>query len=171
MIIIRRPEEAEKLLDTGTMVCPSCRGPLAKRATVTSAPSAPPGAATVRPSRVRSRECTATHILLPTAMHARRADTTEVIGSALIHKAKVLGFRRSADRLARSPSTVRRWLRRTTDEHLQRMGHQDTRQLIESPAKCFPRSGIRGTRCCTPCTSSRQRRPRIVAATGSPTHR
>jgi hypothetical protein len=48
-----------------------------------------PGAATVvvRPPLMRCAACARTHVLPPTALQPRRADTTEVIGNALIHKA------------------------------------------------------------------------------------
>ncbi len=51
-------------------------------------------------------------------MQSRRADTTEVIGIAWAHKANGLGFRRIPTLMGRSESTVRRWLRRATDTHL-----------------------------------------------------
>ncbi|WP_174705583.1 hypothetical protein [Rhodococcus koreensis] len=74
---------------------------------------------TVRPQRVRCRDCdAATHILLPTALQVRRADTTEMIGNALAYKANGMGFRSIAERMERPESTVRRRLRRTTGEHL-----------------------------------------------------
>lgn len=53
-----------------------------------------------------------THVLLLVDALLRRADTAVVIGSALADKATGLGYRMIAVRLARSPSTVRRWLRR-----------------------------------------------------------
>jgi transposase len=59
--------------------------------------------------------------VLPTALQARRADTTEVIGQALLHKANGLGYRRIAACLHRSESTVRRWQRRATPQHLRWM--------------------------------------------------
>ena len=65
-----------------------------------------------RPRRVRCRGCGATQVLLPAALQPRRADCTEVIGTALARKAEGLGHRRIAAALGRSPSTVRRWLRR-----------------------------------------------------------
>ena len=66
----------------------------------------------VRPRRVRCGGCGATQVLLPAALQPRRADATEVIGTALARKAAGLGHRRIAAALGRSPSTVRRWLRR-----------------------------------------------------------
>ena len=60
---------------------------------------------TVRPQRVRCRDCGAMHILLPTALQLRRADTTEVIGIALAYTAKGLGFRSIGERMGRPDST------------------------------------------------------------------
>ncbi|MDT2006541.1 helix-turn-helix domain-containing protein [Rhodococcus opacus] len=133
MIVIRRPEEAEAYLAEGAMACPRCRGTVAKWGygrgrTVRSVGTA---TVTVRPQRVRCRDCAATHILLPTALQPRRADTTEVIGTALVHKANGLGFRRIAERMGRAESTVRRWLRRTSDAHLDWMRWQANQRLFQ----------------------------------------
>ena len=132
MIVVRRPEEADDYLDAGTMRCPSCQGQVARwgYGRVRTVRSLGAATVTVRPQRVRCRDCGATHILLPTALQARRADTTEVIGNALAHKARGMGFRSIAERMDRPESTVRRWLRRATDEHVQWMCHQGTQRLI-----------------------------------------
>ena len=67
----------------------------------------------------------------------RRADTTAVIGDALLHKANGLGHRRIAARMHRPESTVRRWLRRATPEHLQWMFQRGVQRLIEvAPDAC-----------------------------------
>ena len=66
---------------------------------------------------MRCRDCAATHILLPTVLQPRRADTTEVIGTHWRHKANGLGVS-AHRRLGRAESTVRRWLRRATNKHL-----------------------------------------------------
>ena len=60
---------------------------------------------TVRPQRVRCRDCGATYVLLPTALQVRRADTTEVIGIVLAYTAKGLGFRSIGERMGRPEST------------------------------------------------------------------
>ena len=114
MIVVRRPEDAEARLADAVMCCPRCGGALAKWGYARERTVRALGAATVnvRPRRVRCRDCATTHILLPTALQPRRADTTEVIGTALAHKANGLGFRRIAARMGRAESTVRRWLRR-----------------------------------------------------------
>jgi hypothetical protein len=67
---------------------------------------------------VRCAECARTHVLLPTALQPRCADTTELIGTALTHKAHGLGFRRIATVMGRAESTVRRWLRRASETHV-----------------------------------------------------
>jgi hypothetical protein len=51
-------------------------------------------------------------VLLPVDALARRADAVEVIGAALADSAAGLGHRVIAERLGRSVSTVRGWLRR-----------------------------------------------------------
>jgi len=93
---------------------------------------------TVRPRRVRCDDCAATHILLPAALAARRADTTEVIGTALVHKSRGYGFRRIAAIMGRAESTVRRWLRRGTDPaHLQWLWRQGVRRWCEAAPWAF----------------------------------
>ncbi|HYN72748.1 MAG TPA: hypothetical protein VES60_09625 [Nakamurella sp.] len=76
-------------------------------------------------------------MLLPAELQVRRADTTEVIGNALIHKANGLGFRRIAARIDRPESTVRRWLRRVPPEHLHWLGTQANQQLITIAVEVF----------------------------------
>ena len=95
MIVVRRPGDAEARLADAVMCCPRCGGALAKWGYARERTVRALGAATVtvRPRRVRCRDCATTHILLPTALQPRRADT-EVIGTALAHKANGLGFRR-----------------------------------------------------------------------------
>jgi transposase-like protein len=51
-------------------------------------------------------------VLLPVGVLVRRADTVAVIGAALARAAQGWGHRRVAERLGRSASTVRGWLRR-----------------------------------------------------------
>jgi hypothetical protein len=53
-----------------------------------------------------------THVLLPVATPARRADLAVVSGVALVAKATGVGFRRIAAGLGRPVETVRGWLRR-----------------------------------------------------------
>ena len=92
----------------------------------------------VRPRRVRCCGCGATQVLLPAALQPRRADSTEVIGTALARKAEGLGYRRIAAALGRSPSTVRRWLRRARGRsHLTRLWQCGAQELIRLDADTF----------------------------------
>ena len=67
MIVIRRPEEADTLLDAGTMRCPQCQGTVARwgHGRARTVRSVGETTLTVRPQRVRCRDCGATHILCP----------------------------------------------------------------------------------------------------------
>ena len=69
----------------------------------------------LRPRRARCRTCRVTHVLLPAAATPRRADSTAVIGSALLASARGTGYRRIAAQLDRPLSTVRRWVRAVRD--------------------------------------------------------
>lgn len=64
-----------------------------------------------------------------------------MIGAALTHKAQGLGFRRIADRMGRAESTVRRWLRRATPQHLTWACHQGTTRLIKLAPDAFNEIG------------------------------
>ena len=119
MIVISSPARAEQILQAGQMSCPRCKGTLGPFGYGRTRTVRGLGAdtVTVTPRRTRCADCSATHILLPTQLTVRRADSTEVIGHALIAKVRGMGFRTIAARLGRSPSTVRRWLRRVPAEH------------------------------------------------------
>ncbi len=78
------------------------------------------------------------------ALQVRRADTTDVIGTPLVHKANGLGYRRIAERLDRPESTVRRWLRRVPPEHLHWMFTQGCERPATYATDAFSR--IRNTR-------------------------
>jgi hypothetical protein len=56
-------------------------------------------------------------VLLPGTVLPRRADTTAVIGTALLASTRGGGHRRIAADLARPAITVRRWLRAVRGEH------------------------------------------------------
>ena len=89
------------------MACPDCGGRLTRWGYARARTVRGLGAATVvvRPPRVRCAACVRTHVLLPTAVQPRRADTTEVIGTALTHKAHGLG---SPYRRRDGPSRIHR---------------------------------------------------------------
>jgi hypothetical protein len=104
----------ESRLALGELVCPGCGGRLgpwghARRRVLRGS-----GASTLelRPRRSRCSLCLVTHVLLPVVTLLRRADLAEVIGAALVLKAKGLGARRIALVLGRRVDTVRGWLRR-----------------------------------------------------------
>lgn len=126
MIVVASPEQAEALLDAGKLGCPGCAGALRPHGygrirRVRSLGEAP---VTVRPRRARCFSCAATHVLLPAGLVLRRADTVEVIGTALAAKARGDGHRTIAARLDRPVSTVRRWLRRARGPHADWMREQ-----------------------------------------------
>lgn len=126
MIAIRSLEHGEQLLSAGRLSCPACaRAGLRAHGHSRTRTVRGPGESrlTLTPRRVRCPGCGATHVLLPTAVQARRADSTEVIGTALAAKARGAGARRIAAMLGRPVSTVRAWLRGATDGHADRL-HQ-----------------------------------------------
>lgn len=114
MFIVLDVEQAEQDLTAGRLTCPSCAGTLRPWSWAPSRLVRQRDGTTrpVRPRRARCARCHATRVLLPASCQPRLADATEVVGAALAAKAAGLGYRRIAAQLARSPSTVRRWLRR-----------------------------------------------------------
>lgn len=133
VIVARTTELAEQLLADGDMRCPRCRnGQLAawgygRRRTVRSHGGA---TVTIRPRRTRCGACGSTHIVMPAALQPRHADTTAVIGTALVHKANGMGYRRIAASMDRPATTVRRWLRRLSPAHLNRIHQDGARRLL-----------------------------------------
>jgi Domain of unknown function (DUF6431)/Homeodomain-like domain len=144
MIVVRTVEWAERALGAGEIGCPrpGCGGTLTRwgygrRRRVRSL-----GAQTldVRPRRARCTRCASTQILLPANVQPRLADTTEVIGTALASKAARHGHRRIATELNRSPSTVRRWMRRATrNAHLEWLWQRGSQALIRLDPDAFNR--------------------------------
>lgn len=121
MIVVPCPQRAEQILQAGKMPCPRCAAPLRPHGygRLRTVRGLGEHSVSVRPRRARCPDCLATHILLPTELTVRRADSTAVIGTALAAKANGAGFRTIAARLARPTSTVRRWLRRVPESHAQ----------------------------------------------------
>ena len=117
MIGIADPGEAETALAAGALACPGCTRPLHPWGHARTRTVRDHGHTTLalRPRRARCRTCRVTHVLLPAAATARRADTTAVIGSALLASARGIGYRRIAAQLDRPLSTVRRWIRAVRD--------------------------------------------------------
>jgi len=68
--------------------------------------------ARLRPARARCRSCGRTHILLPAWCAPRRADSVEVIATALASALAGAGCARIGADLGVPPATVRGWLRR-----------------------------------------------------------
>jgi hypothetical protein len=64
----------------------------------------------LRPRRGRCRACRATHVLLPVSGLLRRLDLAEVIGMALLARARNQSLRQIAATLGVPLSTVRGWL-------------------------------------------------------------
>ena len=119
MIVVACPDRAERILQTGNMRCPRCPGQLRPFGHGRTRAVRGLGTDTLRvtPRRARCGDCGVTQILLPSTLTVRRADSTEVIGTALAAKAGGAGFRAIAAALARPVSTVRSWLRRVPDAH------------------------------------------------------
>jgi len=113
LVVGNDPEVVEADLAAGRIACPDCGGRLGpwgfgiERELRTLV-----GVRRLRPRRSVCAACRATHVLEPAWTVARHRDSAEVIGAAWLAKAAGAGHRAIAERLGRSPSTVRRWLRR-----------------------------------------------------------
>lgn len=107
------PAEVERALVAGELDCPGCGGVLCPwghaRVRVLRRRG---GEERRRPRRARCRDCAVTHVLIWEDTLLRRRDGVEVIGAALVAKARGHGHRRSASVLGVPASTVRGWLRR-----------------------------------------------------------
>ncbi|WP_219069214.1 helix-turn-helix domain-containing protein [Candidatus Mycobacterium methanotrophicum] len=142
MIVVRAVEWAEQALGAGEIGCPhlGCGGTLTRWGYGRRRRIRRLGAQIldVRPRRARCTRCASTQILLPASVQPRLADTTEVIGTALASKADGHGHRRIATELDRSPSTVRRWMRRATrNAHLQWLRQRGSQALIRLDPDTF----------------------------------
>ena len=110
---------AEADLTAGKLTCPRCSGMLrpwgyGRTRRVRNHDST---TLTLRPRRGRCGACGATQVLLLGAVLPRRADTTAVIGTALLASTGGVGYRRIAVDIGRPLSTVRRWLRSVRGAH------------------------------------------------------
>jgi hypothetical protein len=110
---------AEADLAAGQLTCPGCGGMLrpwgyGRVRTVRDHAST---MLTLRPRRGRCVACGVTQVLLRGSVLPRRADTTAVIGTALLASASGAGYRRIAADMGRPLSTVRRWLRSVGGAH------------------------------------------------------
>jgi hypothetical protein len=109
------PPVLEADLAAGRLCCPGCGGRLAAWGYAREREVRMlDGVRSLRPRRAFCQECEATHVLLPAWSVPRRRDGAEVIGAALLDKARGAGHRTIAARLARPPGTVRGWLRAFT---------------------------------------------------------
>lgn len=119
VIVVICQARSEQTLQAGQMPCPACGGALRPhgRGRTRTVRGTGNDRLTVTPRRARCVDCGATQILLPTALTVRRADTTEVIGNALVAKVNGAGHRSIAVALGRPVSTVRRWLRQAGGDH------------------------------------------------------
>jgi transposase len=119
MIGIVQPVQAEADLAAGRLGCPGCGGVLRRwgHGRARQVRDHRSMTLTVRPRRARCQDCGSTQVLLPCAVLPRRADTTAVIGTALLASARGVGYRRIAADFARPVSTVRRWVRSVRGQH------------------------------------------------------
>ena len=119
MIIVAEPDRVEDDLAAGALACPCCGGTLRpwSYAAARRVRQLDGSTRLARPRRARCAACRATQVLLPGSLLPRRADATEVIGAALLAKARGRGWRRIAAELGRPPATVRRWLRAVRGPH------------------------------------------------------
>ena len=103
----------ESELAAGLLVCPSCRGALARwgygRPRVLRCRGSD---RVLRPRRARCRACLVTHVLLSELGLLRRRDEVAVIGAAIAAGVAGLGYRRIARGLGVPADTIRGWLRR-----------------------------------------------------------
>ena len=108
------PGSVERRLAAGDLECPGCGHRLGPWGWAVPRVLRGPGTQVVRvrPRRSRCSGCGVTHVLLPVFGLARRADLAEVIGAALVAKAKGASVRAIAVWLGRPVDTVRGWLRR-----------------------------------------------------------
>lgn len=144
MIVVADPQVAEAALTEGRLGCPHCPGMLrpwarARARRVRGLPDP------VQPRRAWCPGCRRSQVLLPGVLLPRRADATEVVGTALVAKAAGAGYRRIAADLDRPLSTVRRWLRVAgTPGHADWLRHQATNVIYQSDADLLSRIGPAG---------------------------
>ena len=113
LIVGNDPVVVETELKSGALACPPCGGELRPwgSARVRAARLAA-GVERHRPRRGRCRACHKTTVLLAERFLARRVDGAEVIGEALLARAKGAGQRAAAAAVGRTRETVRNWFAR-----------------------------------------------------------
>ena len=107
----------ERQLRSGELRCPDCPGVLrpwgrARPRSLRLDPGSVRPVQRLVPRRSVCASCGRTHVLAPFTVLARRADGVEVIGTALLARARGWGYRRIAAWVGRPVSTVRGWLGR-----------------------------------------------------------
>ena len=115
MLLCADAAAASASLAGGLLACPSCgSGRLRRwgRGRERQVRLLGGAVARLRPARARCRSCGRTHVLLPAWCVPRRADSVEVIGTALASALAGAGYRRIGADLGVPPMTVRGWLRR-----------------------------------------------------------
>jgi Domain of unknown function (DUF6431) len=141
------PDRVETDLAAGAIACPGCGAAL--RPWGHARPRRVRDLTTtrqLRPRRARCSGCRATHVLLPGTVLPRRADTTAVIGTALLASARGAGHRQIAADLARPAVTVRRWLRAVRGEHLEWLRVQAIERLARLDRDVISTLAPTGTR-------------------------
>ena len=112
-------DRVELALCAGELACPRCGGVLGPWGSARGRWLRGRGGLQqrLRPrrGRCRDRACRATHVLLPTVGLLRRVDLAEVIGAALLARARQASHRQIAAWLGVPLSTVRGWLGRMAE--------------------------------------------------------
>lgn len=133
MIIVLDVEQADTDLRAGALACPRCWAVL--RPWSSASPrrirQLDGSDRLVRPRRARCSGCRATQVLVPAWCLPRRADSAEVIGAALVAKARGQGHRTIARELDRPASTVRRWLRGVRGDQVEWLRRQGVQRTVE----------------------------------------
>jgi hypothetical protein len=121
VVVTVGPDEVvvERQLRSGVLHCPDCDGVLrpwgrARPRGLRTDPGSTQSVLRVVPRRSVCGSCGRTHVLLPLMAWVRRADGVEVIGAALLARARGWGYRRIAAWVGRPISTVRAWVGRVT---------------------------------------------------------
>lgn len=119
------PDRVELALASGELACPGCGGVLGPWGSARSRWRRGRGGVQqrLRPRRSRCRACRATHVLLPVSGLLRRVDLAEVIGAALLARARKASLRQIAAELGVPLSTVRGWLGRFAERAVLIAGH------------------------------------------------
>jgi Homeodomain-like domain len=139
------PDRVELALGVGELACPDpgCGGVLGPWGWARSRWRRGRGGVQqrLRPRRSRCRGCWATHVLLPVSGLLRRVDLAEVIGAALLARARKASLRQIAASLGVPLSTVRGWLGRFAERAVLIAGHftRLAAWLDPSTGACEPR--------------------------------